>query len=309
MEDLTQQAKSVHAQFDEHLDLDVDAIESRLETLVSKYRIPPEEAQRSLIENYREEADLNHDDLDPRSNNHVDVATIDEDEQWIDVRVKVVELWEPRSDAIAQVGLLGDESGRIKFVSFATSDLAELEEDSVYELSNVVTDEYEGRYSIKLNRTTSITEIEEDIEPGNDHDDQTGALVDIQRGSGLVKRCPTDDCTRVLQNGRCSEHGEVDGEFDLRIKGVLDDGTTVQEVIFDCEQTEELTDITLDRAKEIARDKLDTGAVLERMEPDIVGRYFEVTGPKFGRYLLVDEFEQLGALSADEALEQLEVTA
>ncbi|WP_330632774.1 replication factor A [Halocatena halophila] len=302
MSELRQHAESVHAQFDDHLEVDLEEIEDRLETLVSEYKVPPEEARRSLVSSYLSEADLERDELASGQTERVSVGSIDEDEQWVDVRVKVVELWEPRSDAIAQVGLLGDESGRIKFVSFATSELEELEEESVYDLSNVVTDEYEGQYSIKLNRTTSITELEDDIEVGDDTVEQIGALVDIQRGSGLIKRCPTDDCTRVLQNGRCSEHGEVDGEFDLRIKGVLDDGTAVQEVIFDCEQTETLTDITLDRAKEMAKDALDTSVVIEEMKSSTLGRYYQVTGPKFGRYLLVNEFERLGAMDTNDAL-------
>jgi replication factor A1 len=58
-----------------------------------------------------------------------------------------------------------------------------------------------------------------------------GALVDIKDGSGLIKRCPDEDCTRVIRNGRCSEHGDVSGEFDLRIKGVLDDGEQAQDAL------------------------------------------------------------------------------
>ncbi|MFB6302345.1 MAG: replication factor A, partial [Haloferacaceae archaeon] len=190
-------------------------------------------------------------------------------------------------------GLLGDESGTTKFVAFETSDLPKLEEGAVYRLENVVTDEYEGNFSVKLNRTTTITELDEDIEVGDGGETVEGALVDVQSGSGLIKRCPEEGCTRVLQNGRCSEHGEVDGEFDLRIKGVLDDGRAVHEVIFDRETTEELTGIGLDEATEMAMDALDTTVVADEMQADVLGRYYRVTGPTLGRYLLVDEFEQL----------------
>jgi replication factor A1 len=231
------------------------------------------------------------------------VGDVDADEQWIDVTVKLVELWEPRSDSISQVGLLGDESGTIKFVAFETSDLPELEEGSVYRLENVVTDEYEGRFSVKLNRTTTITELDEEIEVGDDGETVEGALVDVQSGSGLIKRCPTADCTRVLQNGRCSEHGDVDGEFDLRIKGVLDDGTEVHEVIFDREATEALTGLDLETAKSMAMDALDTTVVADEMRADVLGRYYQVTGPRLGRYLLVDSFERLdGPVDAESLL-------
>lgn len=302
MTDLRQQAESIHAQFSDQLDVDVEEIEERLDTLVSEYKVPPEEARRSLVSNYLDETDMDRESLSGGDTEQTSLADIDTDEEWIDVRAKVIDLWEPRSDAISQVGLIGDESGQKKFVSFATSDLPLLDEGEVYRLGNVVTDEYEGQFSVKLNRTTSIEQLDEEIDVGDNSVEVEGALVDIQRGSGLIKRCPEEDCTRVLQNGRCSEHGEVEGEFDLRIKGVLDDGTTVQELVFGQEVTEELTDISLETAKEMAMDALDTSVVVDEMKATTLGRYYRVRGPTLGRYVLVNEFERLGSVDVDEAL-------
>ncbi|TKX70461.1 replication factor A [Halorubrum sp. SP9] len=302
MSELRQEAEAIAEQFSDHTDVDPDDVEERLATLVDEYRVPLDEASRSVTNSYLEDAGMERDELGRGGSEEVLVNDIDEDEQWVDLRVKLVDLWEPRSDSISQVGLLGDESGTIKFVAFETSDLPELTEGQAYELSNVVTDEYEGSYSVKLNRTTGITEIDEAIEVGDNADTVEGALVDIQSGSGLIKRCPEDDCTRVLQNGRCSEHGQVEGEFDLRIKGVLDDGETVTEVIFDREATEDLTGMTLEEAKDMAMDALDTTVVAEEMGEDVLGRYYRVTGPTFGRYVLVDEMEDPGTVDVESAL-------
>ncbi|GAA0519058.1 replication factor A1 [Halorubrum aquaticum] len=302
MSELRQEAEAIAEQFSDHLEVGPDEIEERLENLVNEYRVPLEEARRSVTNSYLDDAGMERDELGRGGTERVQVNDIDEDEQWVDLRVKLVDLWEPRSDSISQVGLVGDESGTIKFVAFETSDLPELEEGASYELSNVVTDEYEGSYSVKLNRTTGITEIDEEIEVGDNAETVEGALVDIQSGSGLIKRCPEEDCTRVLQNGRCSEHGQVEGEFDLRIKGVLDDGETVTEVIFDREATEELTGMGLEEAKDMAMDALDTTVVAEEMAEDVLGRYYRVTGPTFGRYVLVDEMEEPGAVDVESAL-------
>ena len=302
MSELRQEAEAIAEQFSDHTDVDPDDVEERLTTLVDEYRVPLDEASRSVTNSYLEDAGMERDELGRGGSEEVLVNDIDEDEQWVDLRVELVDLWEPRSDSISQVGLLGDESGTIKFVAFETSDLPELTEGQAYELSNVVTDEYEGSYSVKLNRTTQITEIDEEIEVGDNADTVEGALVDIQSGSGLIKRCPEEDCTRVLQNGRCSEHGQVEGEFDLRIKGVLDDGETVTEVIFDREATEDLTGMTLEEAKDMAMDALDTTVVAEEMGEDVLGRYYRVTGPTFGRYVLVDEMENPGAVDVESAL-------
>jgi replication factor A1 len=406
MTDVQQHAAEIHEQFSDTLDISVEEVEERLDTLVNEYRVPAEEARRSVTSSYLDEAGMDREELggeseertietidapevwvdltvevlqlwEPRSDSiaqvgllgdetgtikftawatsdlseleegsvyrlenlvtdeyegrfsvklnrttsieqvdeEIDVpesgggseereiAEIDAPEEWVDLTAKVTQLWEPRSESVAQVGLLGDPSGTIKFTKWATSDLSELEEGSVYRLENLVTDEYEGRFSVKLNRTTSIEEVDEEIEVGDDAITVEGALVDIQRGSGLIKRCPEENCTRVLQNGRCSEHGEVEGEFDLRVKAVIDDGETVHETIFNQEATEELTDITLESAKEMAMDALDTTVVADEIRGQVLGSYYRVEGPTLGRYVLANDFEKLdGSVDAEETL-------
>jgi len=286
--DLRTEAAEIHEQFSDQLDTTVEEIEQRLDTLVNEYKVPMSEARRSVTNTYLDEAGMDRDDL-MGDDERVSIAEIDSPEEWVDVTAKVVELWDARSDAVAQVGLLGDETGTVKFTKWSKSDLPALDEGEVYSLRNVVTDEYQGRFSVKLNRTTTIERLDEELDIGEDSVEIEGALVDIQSGSGLIKRCPENDCTRVLQNGRCAEHGEVDGEFDLRIKGVVDDGAGVNEVIFDREMTEELTAITLDEAQEMAMDALDTSVVAEEMHDRLLGRYYRVTGPTYGRYVLADE--------------------
>ncbi len=300
--DLRTHAAEIHEQFSERLDVSVDEIHERLETLVEDYKVPVDEARRSVTNTYLDEAGMDREDIVGGGNDVRQIRDIDTAEEWIDITAKVVDLWEARSDAVAQVGLLGDETGTVKFTKWSKSDLPSLDEGAVYELRNVVTDEYQGQYSVKLNRTTTIEELDEDIEVGDDDVEVTGALVDIQSGSGLIKRCPEEDCTRVLQNGRCSEHGEVEGEFDLRIKGVLDDGEDVHEVIFDREATEDVADITLEEAQEMAMDALDTSVVADEIRETTLGYYYRVTGPTLGRYVLANELERLTEPADPEAV-------
>jgi len=302
MSELRQEAEAIAEQFSDHLDVDADEVEERLENLVNEYRVPLDEARRSVTNSYLEDAGMERDELGRGGSESVLVDEIDEDEQWVDLRVNAGRpLGAPQRLDLAgrtprrRVG--HDQVRRLRDLRPPRADGGQ-----AYELSNVVTDEYEGSYSVKLNRTTGITEIDEEIEVGDNADTVEGALVDIQSGSGLIKRCPEDDCTRVLQNGRCSEHGQVEGEFDLRIKGVLDDGETVTEVIFDREATEKLTGMGLEEAKDMAMDALDTTVVAEEMADDVLGRYYRVTGPTFGRYVLVDEMEEPGRVDVESAL-------
>ena len=286
--DLRTQATEIHEEFSDQLDITVEEVEARLDTLVNEYRVPMDEARRSVTNTYLDEAGIDRDDL-MGGDERVSIGEIDSPEEWVDVTAKVVELRNPDSDAIAQAGTLGDETGTIEFVSWSKSELPTVKKGEVYRLGNVVTEEYEGQFSVKLNSTTTIEQVDTELEVSNDNTEVEGALVDIQSGSGLIKRCPEEDCTRVLQNGRCAEHGEGDGEFDLRIKGVIDDGTAVQDVIFDRDMTEELTGISLEEAQEMAMDALDTSVVAEEMDKRLLGRYYRVAGPEFNRYVLADE--------------------
>jgi replication factor A1 len=220
----------------------------------------------------------------------------------------VVQLWDSNSDAISQVGLIGDETGSMKFVKWAKAELPNLAEGKSYLLKNVVTDEFQGRFSIKLNRTSEVEPLEEDVEVGSQAAEFAGALVDIQKGSGLIKRCPV--CKRSLAKGICGEHGKVEGTYDLRIKAVLDDGRRVQDILINRETTEELTGLGLEEAKQMAMEALDHEVVRARIEGNLIGRYFSVTGPRVDRYILVETIiaaPPVTAADVDELLRQVEV--
>lgn len=243
-----------------------------------------------------------------RAPQQVTVAEINEPGRWVDMRVKVAQLWETNSEAISQSGLVGDETGSIKFVKWVKADLPDLEEGKSYLLKNLVTDEFQGRFSVKMNRTSQIEPLDVDVEVGSIAAEFSGALVDVQKGSGLIKRCPV--CRRSLAKGVCSEHGKVDGTYDLRIKAVLDDGRRVQDLLVNRETTERLLNLTLEEAKQMAMEALDHEVVRSLIESKLMGRYYSVTGPRIDRYLLVESIMQLPAASAaqvDELIGSVEV--
>ncbi|WP_267643908.1 hypothetical protein [Haloarchaeobius amylolyticus] len=296
--------------------LDQLDIEDQLERMCA-YRVPMDEAVRTIVRKACTDADLDRDDLTddlaklagyggrPQKATRTMLNSIDEADKWVDVVAEVVELWEPRSEKIAQVGLLGDESGRLKFVVWASADLPELEEGGTYEFESVVTDEYQGRFSVSCNSATSISETDQSVEVSDGTIEVVGSIVDVQEGSGLIKRCGQDDCTRVLRNGRCAEHGQRDGDFDLRIKAILDDGERSVSVLFNEEATEAVTGISLDDATTMAMDALSTDVVADEISDQLLGRRFRLTGSVFGTYFLVDNAERCSDESdlSDDVLE------
>jgi len=299
MTDYDAQLEQVKSAFEDEdgVEIDDDEAISQLKTLVEEYSVPEQEARRSVIRKIGETYGidpLGSSSGSPSGANQMDVADISREGQWISVEVQMVSEWNASHPSIGQTGLVGDETGTIKFTAWEDANQPELVEGESYRLENVVTDSYQGRLSIQLQETSEVHELDEDIEAGEETETKTGVIVDTNNGSGLIKRCPEDGCSRLVENGRCSEHGEVEGEFDLRLKAVLDDGESVQSVIFNREATEEVTGITMGEAQEMAQKALDTETVIKEMKPKVINWYYEIEGPMYGQYLMANEFEVLG---------------
>lgn len=296
------------------VELNESELAEEIETLANQYSLTPDQAQDSVRSNIKSEEGIDNDELanetSSESNDLHDVSDITDDEMWVDLEVTFADEWKPRSDSIAQVGLFGDETGTIRFVAFETSDLPELEEGKSYRLENVVSDEYEGNYSVKLNRTTEIIELDDDIEPDDNTDSVTGATVEVDDGYGLIRRCPNNDCGKKLNDGRCRDHGEVDGDDDLALKLAVDTGSGVFTAYFDREETVELTGIDLDEALDIAHEEIDRSAVIDEMEPKLLGQYITVTGPTWeddygGDNIKANEYEANPNIGVDDTEQML----
>jgi ssDNA-binding replication factor A large subunit len=112
----------------------------------------------------------------------------------------------------------------IKFTIFAKSAQKlkiALEEGKSYEFRNVVSSIWQDQLSLKANSNSEIVPLDVDIEVRRQSVTVTGIITDISAGSGLIKRGP--QCKRKLTKGICTEHGKVEGVFDLRLKAVIQD--------------------------------------------------------------------------------------
>lgn len=294
-------AKEIKDRFSDFgVDIPQEDIEERLEKLTSKFKVPMNEARRSVTNYFLKEYNISRGEFygSQTETPLVNVKDLVEDGKWVNVKVKVLQLWDNTHESISQVGIVGDSTGTIKFVKWANANLPDVEENKTYHFRNVVIDEWNEKFQINLNRTSSIEEIDEDIEIGTSSITASGAMVDIQSGSGLIKRCP--ECNRPLSKGACPEHGKVEGVYDLRIKAVLDDGESVHEALLNRELTEYIGEITLESAKSMASEALDPNVVLDYLKEKLMGKYYTVTGPKLDRYILVETIEQQSRFDENE---------
>jgi replication factor A1 len=281
-----------------------EQIQNKLDAL-ARFKVIGSEAKRNTIRSLAKAAGVDASAAFKGSSAPVRIADIKEDGKWVSLKVKVVQLWDPTSDKITQTGLIGDETGIIKFTTWKTSELSPLEEGKSYEIKSAVTNLFNDRFQIKLNKNTTFSELAEDVTVVQQTEDFIGAIVNIQSCSGLIKRCP--ECNRQTKAGQCTVHGRVEGTFDLRIKAVIDNGIEIRELLLDADLTHQITGIDLAKAKEMAAEALDQGVVSTTIKDLIMGRYFQVTGNNTGRYLIVKKAALAAmALNADEIVAAVE---
>ena len=272
-------------------------IVEQLSNLVNMFRVPLNEASRNVTSRFLKIHNINADEFFATAGfanqNPVKISELIEDNKWCSFNARVSILWEPKHEKILQTGVLGDETGTVVFTTWRSSGAPVLEEGKCYLFKNVVTSLWQERVSIKVNKNSEITPFSGDITIAKKLITVVGAMVDLQQGSGLIKRCP--ECNRSLVKGACADHGRVEGVYDLRIKGVIDNGAVSQDIILNRELTEQLTGITLDGAKEIAMESMDSRTVADNMGAMLIGRYFEVSGVQIEKNLIVDSIKPFKA--------------
>ena len=211
------------------------------------------------------------------------------------IRAKVVQEWDASHERMLQSGLLGDETGTIKFVIWKEPGKECLAPGSVYNLFYAQVDEYNGRLSLNLN-TAIIMQEEGDIVVNWGVAAVSGAIVHIAPGSGIIKRCPVEGCNRALsRQNYCPVH-EIQPKFsyDLRIKGWLDDGEKTHSILLQRDVVESLTGISLDAAKGIAENNpLGMDEVFLQMRDRVLGRYITCHGREIDNRVLVNKCERV----------------
>ena len=308
-------ATEIVALFDDHVSLDSEAIVTEIESLRDDYLIPLEEVRPIIVNQLQDEHGLSDEDLFETTDEFAPVEINDLESEfetaqangqtaWVDVVAKYVQAWDPNTNAIQDVGIIADSTGQTKMTVWDGDGHPSLEEGETYRFESVVIEEYEGQLSLSSTPESDIKVADQAIEGTNSFE---GVIIDLAETSGLINRCPTEDCSRVVNDGRCPEHGSVDGEFDLRIKAVLDDGFDAKTIYVGQDLTEELTGIDLATAKDKATDALDVSVVRNEMEEMLLGRYLEVEGSMIDSNVFVDSAEFQGGPDPDtvEEIKQL----
>jgi len=120
----------------------------------------------------------------------------------------------------------------------------------------------------------------------------TGNVISIREDSGIIKRCP--ECRRVLRDGECATHGAQEGETDVRLRMVLDDGKSTISLIINKSASESLIGMN---QEQISSHIVENGtmAFVQELRELLLGKKLKANGRTIvdeqGAMLLSDDVE------------------
>jgi replication factor A1 len=264
------------------LGIDRDTLERELTLLIVEYKVPPEEARRSLLKKHRQPAPVVKATEEEKAEEMPRALQMPagpaedrltkslKDIRIGDAGITIVanvispeyrEIVTARGKTPAISGMLEDGSARLHFTAWV--DIPDIFTTKAIIARDVYVKSFHGMPSVNINEKTVLEEYQGVVEPyvrqprplgdlvrtDGAYDVLTeGDVLSLRPGSGIVERCP--QCSRVTQKGQCRAHGKAAGVRDLRIKAVLDDGTGSIICVLDRALTERIIGCTTDELAE-----------------------------------------------------------
>jgi len=211
----------------------------------------------------------------------------------VELTARIVEIQDREVDISGQMkkvfsGVLGDETGKAQFTAWHDF---KLKEGMVMKITGGYVKAWKGIPQFTFDEKATVEKLDANTIPKKDVKTQKlslwelverngaldveveGTVIEIQKGSGLVQRCP--ECNRVLQQGTCTVHGAVQGRDDLRMKLVLDDGAGSVSAILGKDLTEKLLGKTM-------HDTSAENGLIEEMNRLLFGHRISVQGNALG---------------------------
>jgi len=229
----------------------------------------------------------------------------------VNIRGKITRLFETKSDKVWQGGVIGDETGSVNFVIWASSNpKLKLEEGKIYTSLFAACSKFNDKFSLSI-VPSETTESEGEMDVKSSNVSVVGNIVIVNDGSGLIKRCTVEGCGRTLSRQNfCTTHEiQKDFKYDMRIKGVIDDGIDAKYIHAPMKLTEKLLDATMESTiKKAENNPLGPEAILIDLREKIVGKYYRLEGIEIDgriiatdiRPLKVEEMKQITGLDFKE---------
>ena len=119
-----------------------------------------------------------------------------------------------------------------------------------------------------------------------------GVVASVREDCGIIMRCT--QCRRVLRDGNCNQHGDDEGNQDVRLRLVIDDGMSTSSLLINKEATLNLLNTTEEKIKA----EIDSDGQMEfvqRLRGKLLGRLVIASGRTIvdeqGAMILADKTE------------------
>ena len=260
----------------------------------------------------------------------LDLKDIREDMRNLEVKARILSIEEKTvntddGEKTLYSGVMADETGKAQFSAWHNFCI---DENEVVRIKGGYVRSWRGIPQYSFDENADVEKLDDDELPEaqdlqesstytiSDLAKRGGAvdaiveavMIDIKSGSGLIFRCP--ECNRVIQKGACRVHGKVDGKADLRVKGILDDGTGALTVVINRELTEDILGYDIDKAMEIAKDEMNQDVIRDEIEEKLIAQPLmvrgNVTSDDYGLMLIADEVDSKTIDVEKEAREMLD---
>ena len=196
--------------------------------------------------------------------NQMDISSLSDGSRDVNITVEIHE-WEKRTftrDGVEKYlwsGKIADNTGQCRMSAWQDLPISEDDLPVCVKLSGVRVRAWQGIPDITVDRADQVevladTPWEEKVDLSNQEIEISvselargsgrigvktqGVFVSIRDDSGVIMRCP--ECRRTLKDGVCSVHGAVEGNQDIRLRFVIDDGAGNVSVILNSECTQML---------------------------------------------------------------------
>ena len=293
--DYTETAESLQTELaDEDVDFDLETLERDVEECVETYSLDIEEAARTVANRYTpDDSSVSVPQVGGSDNEHIAIeeiatkhAEVSRESAWVDATVEVLSTWTIDADSVAQKAQIADSTGKAQLTVWASAGAPTLSEGDVVALGNVPTDEYQGTYSLKVTKDSTVEFREEDISAVDNLEHIEGRIVQVDEG--VVDRCAHDDCTRV-PDGDCPDHPSADTDEDLRLKLTVDDGREAYDVVLQRAEAEDVLGVTFEEAMDHLTDTLDKGETNDELTEGIAGQRIAISGPEIYEAIQAEE--------------------
>lgn len=238
---------------------DREEVEKRLKMLVEEFKVPAEEAVRSVVYSLRKELGISV------TSRAVKIAEMKNGES-VDLKFRVLKVFEGKGEKVKCTMLVGDETGTARAVVLNGATVVKFEAGKCYAVKRAFVKE-----GILITKTSTVFETDENIavKPAT----FTGAIVSVGKLSGFVARCP--ECRATIAT-ICKKHGKVKPVNCYEAKIVVDNGEKSMSFFVSEKDLEKISGLSREEAQEIRVMYSSNEPLQIELANRLIGRYVKV---------------------------------